>query len=216
MTTSPADDSNTSVQSAELKLYWLPHNAKDWLTDPKLSKCSPATRGIWKDAIDNMWLSGQSGELIGTVAQLSRLCRCFESEMKEALVELLETGAADIILVTESGSKTLAESDSKTLANLEAKSKLILRNRRMHKAHAISEIRSKAGRKGGSKTQANPLAKMKQIHQANSQANGKQSSSKRSVSVSDSEYDYNRVQQNTDSVSEELTTSPREEEVLDL
>jgi hypothetical protein len=226
MTTNPADESNTAAQPEEdLKLHWRPHNSKEFLTDTKLSLCCPATRGIWADALDAMWLSGQSGELTGTAAQLSRQCRCSESEMKDAIIELFETGTADILLPSKSEanqfcliSKGQANGMADLQANLQANGKQILRNRRMHKAHGISQIRSKFGSRGGSKTQANRLAKMKQIHQANREPNSKQSSSKRSVSGSGSGsgYGYNRVQSQSGSDKEELTTSPREEEVLDL
>jgi hypothetical protein len=219
MTTNPADASHntgdTEQPEDDLKLYWMPHNAKDWLTDPQLSMCSPATRGIWKDAIDVMWLSGQTGQLMGSVTQLARRCRCSESEVKEAIIELFETGAASVLLPSKNGEKPIllsSQQQANLEANLEANGKLILRNRRMYKAHGISKIRAEAGRKGGSKIKA----KYRAIHQANSQANGKQSSSKRSVSVSDSEYNYNRVQSQSGSGKEELTISPREAEALDL
>ena len=182
-----------TAEQEEIKLHWFPLEAKDWLTDSRLSLCSPTTRGIWIDAICVMWLNGQSGELTGTAAQLARMCRCSEPEMREALIELFETGTADILLPSKNEanrfcllSKTQANGTEILQANLQANLKQILRNRRMYKAHGISQIRSEVGRKGGSKTQANGLAKMKQVHQANRQANGKQSSSKRSDSDSES------------------------------
>ena len=38
---------------------------KDWLTDPKLRRCEPATRGIWIDAIALMELDESNGVLLG-------------------------------------------------------------------------------------------------------------------------------------------------------
>lgn len=68
----------------------------DWLKDPKLSMCSPLTRGIWIDAICAMHESDRSGSLTGTPDQLARVLRCAPSEVNSAIAELRSTGAADI------------------------------------------------------------------------------------------------------------------------
>lgn len=36
----------------------------DWLTDPKLNLCSPATKGVWMDLICHMYLSDEPGFLV--------------------------------------------------------------------------------------------------------------------------------------------------------
>jgi len=36
----------------------------DWLTDPKLNLCSPATKGVWMDIICHMYLSDEPGFLV--------------------------------------------------------------------------------------------------------------------------------------------------------
>jgi hypothetical protein len=68
----------------------------DWLKDPDVSKCSPATRGVWFDAINAMASSDRSGSLSGTYDQLARICRCTESEMRSAVDEMRTTNAATI------------------------------------------------------------------------------------------------------------------------
>jgi hypothetical protein len=175
-------------QDEVLKMYYRPHDSKLWLTDPKLSKCCPATRGIWSDALDVMWLDGQSGELMGTPVQLSRGLRCSELEMKDAIIELFETGTGDVLLPSEPQAPLKRTELAKLQAIIEANGKLILRNRKMYKAHEISEKNRESGRKGGKKTQSNLKARMSQILKANLQANGKRKSSERSYSdsVSDS------------------------------
>ena len=73
-------------------------------------------------------------------------------EVRSAVIELHETETADVFPAQANGSsKTQATCSSK----LQANDKLIIRNRRMHRRFTLSRIRSEAGRKGGSKTQAN-------------------------------------------------------------
>ena len=127
-----------------------------------------------------MWLNKQSGELIGTVAQLAQRCRCSESSMKEAAIELLETHTADVLIPSDLQANSQATPEAllkrtevaRLQARIEANGKIILRNRRMYDAHKTSEKNSESGRKGGKKTQANRKAKMRAIHQANCQARG--------------------------------------------
>ena len=70
--------------------------AGDWMSDPKLSMCSAATRGIWMDALCAMHINGRAGELSGTPDQLARVCRCLPAEMPTAIADLKTTGAADV------------------------------------------------------------------------------------------------------------------------
>lgn len=69
---------------------------RDWLTDTELSKCSPATRGVWIDLLAAMWVAPKQGQLDGTAAELSRVCRCTENQMEAALTELSTTGTANV------------------------------------------------------------------------------------------------------------------------
>lgn len=80
----------------EDRYYWFPFNASDWLSDPLLSMCQPATRGIWIDAIAAMLKQGRSGALVGTPCQLARVTRCTEAAFMDALNDLLTTGTADV------------------------------------------------------------------------------------------------------------------------
>lgn len=78
------------------KFPWMQFNTGDWLKDPRLSMCLPATRGIWIDAIAAMHECGRSGSLSGSPEQLSRVLRCTESALMAAIDDLQATGAADV------------------------------------------------------------------------------------------------------------------------
>jgi hypothetical protein len=73
-------------------MKWFP---QDWMSDPKLSRCSPATRGIWADAICAMMLLGDY-KLEGTNAELARGCRCSAEDIETAHKDLERTNAADV------------------------------------------------------------------------------------------------------------------------
>jgi hypothetical protein len=73
----------------------------DWLKDPKLSMCQPLSRGIWIDLLCAMHENEQSGEITGTVGQLSRICRCSPDEMSAALSDLSVTKTADVTICNE-------------------------------------------------------------------------------------------------------------------
>jgi len=70
--------------------------ARDWMTDPALSLCSPATRGIWIDLLCAMWFASPRGVITGTPETLSRLTRCTPSEMRSAILDLERNGAASV------------------------------------------------------------------------------------------------------------------------
>lgn len=78
------------------KMFWIKFCPGDWLKDPNLSKCSPATRGIWIDLICAMHESSRSGKISGTAAQLARVCRCTAAEMQAAIDELNATETATV------------------------------------------------------------------------------------------------------------------------
>lgn len=67
-----------------------------WRSDAQLGLCKPATRGIWMDAITAMHDNGESGELVGSLEQLAKLCRCNQAEMQLALDELQGTSTAHV------------------------------------------------------------------------------------------------------------------------
>lgn len=68
----------------------------DWLKDPCVSMCSPATRGIWIDLLSAMHENGREGLLTGTPDQLARVCRCSAADLSVALDELSTTCTADV------------------------------------------------------------------------------------------------------------------------
>lgn len=79
-----------------LKLPWFKFSPTLWTSDTELSKCTPATRGVWIDLLCAMHQSGRSGELCGTTDQIARLARCSTAELTQALTELQTTGTADV------------------------------------------------------------------------------------------------------------------------
>lgn len=68
----------------------------DWLKDPALSMCSPATRGIWMDILCAAHELARSGQITGTPDQLARICRCTAADLIAAVNELQATGTADV------------------------------------------------------------------------------------------------------------------------
>lgn len=68
----------------------------DWMKDPNLSMCAPATRGIWMDLLCAMHENGRSGRVVGATEQLARLCRCTAADLASAIEELSTTKAAHV------------------------------------------------------------------------------------------------------------------------
>ena len=95
--------------------YW-----GDWLKDPNLGQCSPATRGIWMDLLAAMHESDQTGKITGTAVSLARICRCSPEEMVTALRELDATKTADV---------TFRHADVTEMSRRE----VTIINRRMHR-----------------------------------------------------------------------------------
>jgi hypothetical protein len=123
----------------------------DWLKDPKLSMCLPATRGIWIDAIAAMHENCRSGTLSGTPGQLSRVLRCTESAFMAAIMDLQATGAADV--TERNGIVTLI-------------------NRRMYRESKERESnRLRQSRLRGSQSREPPVAKMSRSLSSSSSSN---------------------------------------------
>lgn len=78
------------------KLPALMFYTGDWLKDPQVRRCSPATRGVWVDLLCYMHEDDQCGRITGTLEQLARLCGCSEPDMNSALDELQDTGCATV------------------------------------------------------------------------------------------------------------------------
>jgi hypothetical protein len=78
------------------KQPWMKFFVGDWRTDPAVSLCTPAARGVWIDLLTAMHQAGCSGELRGTCDQLARIARCSTADLTQALTEFQTTGAADV------------------------------------------------------------------------------------------------------------------------
>lgn len=70
----------------------------DWMKDPAVRMCSPAARGIWIDAICAMYERDDGGRLSGTYEQLAQVCHATPVQMREAVRELRDTGAATVVI----------------------------------------------------------------------------------------------------------------------
>ena len=79
----------------------------DWMSDPLLSMCSPATRGIWMDALCAMHITGERS-ITGSVSELATSCRCSPFEMRDAVDDLVNCGVATVSYAA--GTITLAAS----------------------------------------------------------------------------------------------------------
>lgn len=110
------------------KLPYIPFYTGDWLKDPALTICTPATRGVWIDLLCAMHDLNQSGELCGTAEQFARIARCSAVEITHAMSDLQTTGAADVEF---RGGKYVAKC------------------RRMVRAARLKQIRTCAGSLGG-------------------------------------------------------------------
>lgn len=78
------------------KAPYFPFYPGDWMKDPSLSMCAPATRGIWSDLLCVIHELNQGGTASGSAEQLARACRCTVAEFVAAADELAATGTADI------------------------------------------------------------------------------------------------------------------------
>src|ERR1017187_5137923 len=114
-----------------MKLPHIPLYTGDWMKDPKLSLCTPATRGVWIDLLCAMHEHNRSGELRGTSEQLARVARCSTVELVASFTDLQTTGAADVEKRNDSW---------------------LIANRRMRKEAATRQKRADAGSKGGSQS----------------------------------------------------------------
>jgi hypothetical protein len=133
-----------------MKLFYIKFNVSDWLTDPRLSLCSPLARGVWMDLLCNMHQLDRTGELRGTTDELARLARCSTQELVVALTDIQNKLAGDV--QQRNGSWTIA-------------------NRRMKREADIREKRQQAGSIGGSKSGANREANPHQTCNYNSNSN---------------------------------------------
>jgi len=119
------------------KMPYLPLYTGDWLKDPRLTMCQPASRGVWIDLLCAMHELDRCGELCGTAEELAALARCSTVQLLQALTDLQNKRAAEVI--QRNGSWVIA-------------------NRRMLREAVTRRKRQEAGSYGGSKAQANRQA----------------------------------------------------------
>lgn len=137
------------------KFPWQKWFPQDWKSDPKLSRCSPATRGIWIDALCSMMMTG-TYKITGTPDELARDCRCTKAQVLAANEDLKKCQAADVSMQNGCISWVC---------------------RRLLRYHNIKEMRSHAASTRWSKRDANTL----QTDDANSDARSASASASASI-----------------------------------
>lgn len=80
--------------------WWFKFEYRIWRTDPKLRRCSLATKGLWLEILCIMHDDG-AYELKGTALELARLIGCDSSELMACVVELQRTATADIAITDD-------------------------------------------------------------------------------------------------------------------
>jgi len=60
---------------------------RDWLSDPAVRRCTPASRGIWIDLLCFMWESPERGEITARPEDLARMTGATEAEIETFLQE---------------------------------------------------------------------------------------------------------------------------------
>lgn len=78
------------------KHYYMQFEPRVWLSDPRLSLCTPETRGVWIDLISIMHEDDRCGQAIGSTEDLARLARCSPEVLIRALTDLKTRDAADV------------------------------------------------------------------------------------------------------------------------
>lgn len=73
-------------------IKWFP---ADWMADTVF--LSPATRGIWFDLLNSMWLLDRVEKISGTLSELARAGRCDTVQMQTAIDELTRFRVANVI-----------------------------------------------------------------------------------------------------------------------
>ena len=79
-----------------MKTNWMQFFMADWVSDPAVRMCSPASRGVWMEFICAMALSDRSGSISGNRPALARLAACSSEELNGALNEFTLNGTANV------------------------------------------------------------------------------------------------------------------------
>lgn len=146
-----------------MKFPWLQFFTGDWMKDPALSRCSPATRGVWMDLLCAMHESDRSGVITGTREQIARLGRCSAVELDQAIADLQATRAADVTV--RDGIVTLVNRRMRKEANSRNGSRLRMQRMRGNEPVTppvtadISEVRSQ---KSESESKESALARARE------------------------------------------------------
>lgn len=81
------------------RLPFIKFFPNDWISDPRLAKCSPSARGIWIDLLCAIHVENSGGSISGTREQLSQLARCPNPQaLVDCIDELSSFGVAEITL----------------------------------------------------------------------------------------------------------------------
>lgn len=79
-----------------MKFPFIQFFTRDWLGDPAVSRCEPATRGILFDWLCAMHELDRCGVISATRDELARIGRCSAVQCDHALQDLIRTQAADV------------------------------------------------------------------------------------------------------------------------
>lgn len=118
------------------ELPWVKWYPSNWASEPGLRQCDPATRGIWFEALNTMFLWG-GGSISGTLTELSVLLLCRPNQLQAAIIELKKFKVADIV--------------EQNRTNDEQNDNIIISCRRTLRTVAIKQLRANAGRSSGNK-----------------------------------------------------------------
>lgn len=113
------------------ELPWVQWYPTNWASEPGLRLCEAATRGIWFEAVNTMFLQN-AGSISGTIEQLAAMCACRIPQMELAIQQLKTFKVADV-----------CEQNGNT----------ILTCRRISRDLKIKDLRRKAGLASATKRQ---------------------------------------------------------------
>ncbi len=80
---------------------------RDWLSDPQLRQCSPATKGIWIDCLCYMWESPERGRLKVTKESLARMTGSTPDEIVNFFQSVIFASFCDAEMTNADGEMTL-------------------------------------------------------------------------------------------------------------
>lgn len=135
----------------------------DWIKDPDLSKCSPATRGIWIDLLCAIHEADDGGRVSGTVEELARCARCTPEEMQAAISELSRKKVAEISEKSPENHSKNGSSSCRGNAEITVTCRRMKREAKSRVLNAERQARFKGGDKGNA-----PVTKKSRSHSSSS------------------------------------------------